>query len=47
MLQMKKQDKTLKKASYETDSNLLNKEFKVMVTKILTEFRRRMDGHSE
>lgn len=44
----KEQDKNLRKDLKETEiSNLPDKEFKVMVLKILTEFGRRMDDYSE
>ena len=44
----KKKDKTLKKELNETEiSNLLDKEFKVMVIKMLPKFRRRMDEYRE
>ena len=40
MFQMKEQDKTLEKELNEVGiSNLLNKEFKVMIVKMLTELR--------
>lgn len=47
MFQIKKQDKTLKKELNETEiSKLPDKEFKVMVIKMLPKFGRRMDEHS-
>ena len=48
MFQMKKQDKTWNKELSEVEiSNLPNKEFKVMIIKMLNKLRRRMDEHSE
>ena len=48
MVQMKKQDKTSEKNLNETEiNNWLDKEFKVMVMKMLTEPGRRMDEHSK
>ena len=48
MFQMKKQDKTWNKELSEVEiSNLPNKEFKVMIIKMLTKCRRRMDEQSE
>ena len=47
MFQMKKQDKTPEKLSKMKISNRLDKELKVMIIKMLTEHRRRMDEHSE
>ena len=48
MLQTKEQDKTLEKILTETEiSDLPDKEFKIMVIKMLTKFKRRMDQHSE
>jgi len=48
VFQMKKQDKTSEKDLSDTGiSNLSDKEFKVMVIRILTELRRRVDEHSE
>lgn len=47
MLQILKQDKTLKKELNETEiSNPPDKEFKVMVIKMLPKFGRRMGEHS-
>ena len=42
MFQMKEQDKTSEELSNANISNLLDKEFKVMITKILNKFGRRM-----
>ena len=48
MFQMKEQDKTSEKELKEVEiSNLLDKEFKLMIIKILNKFRVRMDEHSE
>ena len=48
MLQMKEQDKTPEEELNEVEiSNLLDKEFKVMILKMLKELRRRMDEHNE
>lgn len=48
MFQMKERDKISETYINETEiSNLLDKEFKVMVIKMFTELRRRMDEHSE
>ena len=48
MFQLKEQDKTSEKEPNKMEiSNLLEKEFKVMVIKMLTKLRRRMDEHSE
>lgn len=48
MLQTKEQDKSLEKDFNETErSNLPDKEFNVIVIKILTELRRRKDEDSE
>lgn len=48
MFQMKIQDKTSEKNFYETEiTNLLDKEFKVIVIKMFIECWKRMDGHSE
>ena len=45
---MKEQDKTSGKTLKETEiSNLPDKEFKVMVIKMLTDLGRKMDEHSE
>ena len=45
--QMKEQDKTPEELSEVVKSNLPDKEFKVMIIKMLNELRRRMDEHSE
>ena len=48
MLQMKEQDKIPGKNPNETEiNNLPDEKFKVMVTKIFTDLRRRMDEHTE
>ena len=48
MFQLKEQDKTSEKELKEVEiSNLTGKKLKVIVTKVLTELRRRMDEHSE
>lgn len=48
MFQMKEQDKTTGESLSEMQiSNLPDKEFKVMVIKILTELGRAMDEHNE
>lgn len=48
MFQMKEQGKySEKELNIVETSNLLNKEFKVMITKMLNEFGRRMDEYSE
>ena len=48
MFQSKEQDKTSEEELNEMEiSNLPDKELKVMVIKILTELRRRIDEHSE
>ena len=48
MFQKKEQDKTSEKELNKTKiSNLPDKEFKVMVIKILTELRKGMEEHSE
>ena len=48
MLQVKGQDKISEKELNETEiSNLPEKRFKLMVIKILSEFRRRLEEHSE
>ena len=48
MSQMKEQDKTSEKDLNEMEiSNPPDKEFKVMVIKMLTELRRRVNKHSE
>ena len=47
MLQRKEQDKTSEKELKMETSNLSNKEFKVMVKKMLTKFGRRIVEHSE
>ena len=44
---MKEQDKTPEELSEVVKSNLPDKEFKVMIIKMLNELRRRMDEHSE
>ena len=41
MLQMKEKDKTTEELSKRKISNILNKEFKVMIIKLLSELRRR------
>ena len=47
MLQKKEQDKTAKRdLNVININNLSDKEIKVMVIKMLTDIRRRMDGHS-
>ena len=43
MFQMKEQDKTLEELSEVEISNLLDKDFKVMIIKMLNELRRRKD----
>lgn len=46
-MQMKDQDKTSGKSLNEMEvSKLLDKEFKIMIIKMLTELERRMDEHS-
>ena len=48
MFQTKKQDKTSEKELNEMEiSHLPNKQFKVMILKMLTELRRRMDEHNK
>ena len=48
MFQMKEQDKTQEEKLSEMEvSNLPNNQFKVMITKMLNELRRRMDEQSE
>ena len=47
MFQMKEQDKTPEELSEMEISHLLDKEFEVMIIKMLNKFRRRMDEHSE
>ena len=48
MFQMKVQDKISERDFNETEiSNIPDKVFKVMVIKVLNEFWRRMDDHSE
>ena len=48
MFQMKEQYKTSEKEVNEVEiSNLPNKEFKVMIIKIPSELRKRMNEHSE
>ena len=48
VFQSKEQDKTSEKELNKTEiSNPPDKELKVMVIKMLTKFRRRMDKHSE
>ena len=48
MFQMKEQEKLSEKELNETEiSNLPDKEFKVMIIKMLTELWRRVDEHSE
>ena len=48
MFQLKEQDKTSEKELKEVEiCNLTGKKLKVIVTKVLTELRRRMDEHSE
>ena len=48
MFQRKEQNKTLEKMPNETEiSTLSDKEFKAMVIKMLTEFRKRIEEHSE
>lgn len=48
MLQTKEQDNTLEKDDNEMEiSSLLNKEFKVMVVKMQTKLRRKMDEQSK
>ena len=41
MLQMKEKDKTTEELNKRKISNILNKEFKVMIIKLLSELRRR------
>lgn len=41
MLQMKEKDKTTEELSKQKISNILNKEFKVMIINLLSELRRR------
>ena len=47
MLQMKEQDKTLEELNEVEMGNLLEKEFKLMITKMIKELERRMDEQSE
>ena len=48
MFQIKEQDKFPEKDLKEMKiSNLPDKEFKIMVIKVVTDLRRRMDEHSE
>lgn len=47
MFQMKEQAKTPEELSEMEISHLLDKEFEVMIIKMLNKFRRRMDEHSE
>ena len=48
MFQSKEHDKTSEKGINKTEiSNLPDEELKVIVIKVLTELRRRMDEHSE
>ena len=48
MFQMKEQDKTSEKELNKVKiSNLPDKEFKVMITKMLTKLRSRVDKHSK
>ena len=48
MFHMKEQDKTPEKDLNEIEiSNLPDKEFKIIVKKIISEFRRRMNAHSK
>ena len=45
---MKEQDKTLEKELTKVDiRNIPDKEFKIMIIKMLNEHRRRMDKHDE
>ena len=47
MFQMREQDKTPEELSKVEISNLPNKEFKVMIIKMLKDLRRRMNENSE
>ena len=47
MFQMKEQAKTPEELSEMEISHLLDKEFEVMIIKMLNKLRRRMDEHSE
>ena len=48
MFQMKEQDKHLRRRTKQSgDSDLTDKEFKVMIIKVLNKLRRRMHEHSE
>lgn len=48
MLQMRGQDENPEKDLKDMEiNNLSDKEFKIMVIKVLTDFGRRIDGHSE
>ena len=47
MFQTKEQDKTPEELSEVEESNLLDKEFKVMIIMMLNILSRRMDEHSE
>ena len=45
MFQMKKQGKTSEELNEVETSNLISREFKVIIIKVLTELRRRMYEH--